>query len=211
MFHLFSFLVLFLKMHASRSVAGISLKTQQLYVIIFVCRYMDVFWNFMSLYNTIMKILFITFSLATVWMMTHARPQASTYSPDDDSFPSLVLIVPCAVLGVLINQNHSDPFEWLWAFSIYLEAVAIIPQLFLLQKLGECENLTSHYVFMLGMYRGFYIVNWVYRYMHEYHYSDIIVWVAGVVQTALYADFFLQYFNTKKSGLNKPVRISLPV
>ena len=31
-----------------------------------------------------------------------------------------------------------------WAFSIYLEAVAILPQLFLLQKQGEVENLTSH-------------------------------------------------------------------
>jgi ER lumen protein retaining receptor len=109
---------------------GISLKTQQLYVLVFITRYLDVFWNFMSLYNTIMKvygshvplqlfslchvppqILFITFSLGTVWMMTSARPQCSTYSPDDDSFPSLVLMVPCAVLGVLINQNHADPFE----------------------------------------------------------------------------------------------------
>jgi len=111
MFHLFSFLVLFLKMHSSKSVAGISLKTQQLYVLVFITRYLDVFWNFMSLYNTIMKILFITFSLGTVWMMTSARPQCSTYSPDDDSFPSLVLMVPCSVLGVLINQNHADPFE----------------------------------------------------------------------------------------------------
>lgn len=211
MFHLFSFLVLFLKMHSSKSVAGISLKTQQLYVLVFITRYLDVFWNFMSLYNTIMKILFITFSLGTVWMMTSARPQCSTYSPDDDSFPSLVLLVPCAVLGVLINQNHADPFEWLWAFSIYLESVAIIPQLFMLQKLGECENLTSHYVAMLGMYRLLYVINWIYRYTHEYHYSDIIVWVAGVVQTALYMDFFLHYFQTKKKGINNSVKIGLPV
>ena len=101
-------------------------------MLVFCCRYLDVFWNFMSLYNTTMKvriptaadlpsqardlcctaaqILFITFSIGTVWMMTHGR-MTHPYSPDDDSFPSLVLVVPCAVLGVLINQNHADPFE----------------------------------------------------------------------------------------------------
>lgn len=179
-----------------------------MYVIVFVCRYMDLFWNFGSLYNTIMKILFIGGSIATVYIMTNGKPQASTYSPDDDSFPFLLLIGPCAVLGVLINQNHSDPFEWLWAFSIYLEAVAIIPQLFMLQKIGQCENLTSHYVALLGLYRVLYIVNWIYRYTHEYHYSDIIVWVAGVVQTALYFDFFMSYYNSKKTaGVNASVAI----
>ena len=37
-----------------------------------------------------------------------------------------------------------------WAFSIYLEAVAILPQLVLLQRSGNVDNLTSHYVFFLG-------------------------------------------------------------
>ena len=31
--------------------AGISLKTQELYVIVFVSRYLDLFWNFLSIYN----------------------------------------------------------------------------------------------------------------------------------------------------------------
>ena len=38
----------------------------------------------------------------------------------------------------------------LWTFSEYLEAVAIIPQLVLLQRLKEVENLTSNYVFAIG-------------------------------------------------------------
>lgn len=36
--------------------AGISLKTQILYVIVFCTRYMDLFWNFASLYNWCMKV-----------------------------------------------------------------------------------------------------------------------------------------------------------
>ena len=49
----------------------------------------------------------------------------------------------------------------LWTFSIYLEAVAILPQLFMVSKTGEAESITSHYLFALGSYRALYIVNWV--------------------------------------------------
>jgi len=56
MAHLLSFLVLLFKVHGSRSVAGISLKTQELYALVFITRYLDLFWNFYSLYNSIMKV-----------------------------------------------------------------------------------------------------------------------------------------------------------
>jgi len=52
------------------------------------------------------------------------------------------------------------------------------------------ENLTSHYVFALGSYRGFYLLNWIYRYCTEDDYQQRIVWLSGIVQTALYCDFF---------------------
>ena len=45
---------------------------------------------------------------------------------------------------------------------------------------------------MLGMYRGLYILNWVYRY-HSESFFDPIAVVAGVVQTVLYIDFFYLY------------------
>lgn len=42
-----------------------------------------------------------------------------------------------------------------------MEAVAILPQLIVLQRYSVVENLTGHYVFFLGAYRGLYILNWV--------------------------------------------------
>lgn len=36
--------------------AGISLKTQFLYALVFLCRYVDLFWNFASMYNWTMKV-----------------------------------------------------------------------------------------------------------------------------------------------------------
>ena len=80
----------------------------------------------------------------------------------------------------------------MWTFSIYLESLAIMPQLYMISKTGEAETITSHYLFALGSYRGLYIVNWVYRYYMEGFY-DLIAIVAGCVQTALYCDFFYLY------------------
>ena len=134
--HLLSFIVMFWKLFTSKSVAGISLKTQLLYVIVFCFRYLDIFWNFLSIYNTIMKVIFISSSVAVVYVMKFGVPHKDTYSQEDDAFPIAYLVAPAALMGVAFNQDHESPFEMCWAFSIYLEAVAILPQLFMLQKQG---------------------------------------------------------------------------
>lgn len=81
----------------------------------------------------------------------------------------------------------------LWASSVWLESVAILPQLFMLQRTGEAETITTHYLFALGLYRTLYIPNWLYRYFAE-HYVDPIPWLAGTIQTILYSDFFWIYY-----------------
>ena len=205
--HIVSFIILLHKIVKGKSVAGISLRTQELYMCVFCFRYIDLLWNFSSMYNWFLKILFIGASGAIVYIMRFGAAQKASYNADQDSFPIQYLLGPCAIAGLLINQNHREWFEMVWAFSIYLEAVAILPQLFLLQKQGEVENLTSHYVFALGAYRALYLFNWVVRYFTEDDYVQKIVWFAGLVQTALYCDFFYHYYESKRGGLNKPVKL----
>ena len=43
------------------------------------------------------------------------------------------------------------------------------------------------------MYRAFYLLNWVWRYHSQEGYYDPIVWVAGCIQTSLFAPFFYHY------------------
>lgn len=105
--------------------------------VVFCSRYLDLLWNFSSLYNYALKICFIGASLTIVYVLRFGAPQKASYNPEADAFPIEYLLAPCAVLGVLINQDHWSLFEMIWAFSIYLEAVSILPQLFLLQKQGE--------------------------------------------------------------------------
>jgi len=54
--------------------------------------------------------------------------------------------------------------EVLWAFSIYLEVAAPLPQLFVLQRQEEVEGITIRYLIALAGHRVFYLLNWIYRY-----------------------------------------------
>ena len=49
--HVVSIVVLALRLNATKSAVGISLKTQELYLIVFVSRYADLFSHFYSYYN----------------------------------------------------------------------------------------------------------------------------------------------------------------
>uniref|UniRef100_A0A914C2S8 ER lumen protein-retaining receptor n=1 Tax=Acrobeloides nanus TaxID=290746 RepID=A0A914C2S8_9BILA len=136
-----------------------------------------------------MKVLFIGALYATVYLLYFKF--RGTYNREEDTFRMELLLLPCVVLSLLVNAEFTV-LEVLWTFSIYLESVAILPQLFMLQKRGEAETITAHYLFFLGSYRGLYIINWVYRYYTEAFYDPIVI-VAGIVQTVLYADFFYLY------------------
>lgn len=49
--------------------AGISFKTQALYVAVFVSRYVDLLFRWVSLYNSLMKVIFIASSVYILYLM----------------------------------------------------------------------------------------------------------------------------------------------
>ncbi|KAK4874856.1 hypothetical protein RN001_014216 [Aquatica leii] len=194
--HLLAIIILLLKIWKTRSCAGISGKSQILFAIVYTTRYLDLVTTYVSLYNSLMKIVFIAASYATIYLI-YLKFKA-TYDHNHDTFRVEFLIIPSVILALLINHDFTV-LEVLWTFSIYMESVAILPQLFMVSKTGEAESITSHYLFALGSYRALYILNWIYRYVTEDHY-DLIAIVAGVVQTVLYCDFFYLYITKVLKG-----------
>ena len=80
-------------------------------------------------------------------MNLSVEPWKSTYKSEEDNFLHLKFaIAPCALLAILINENHFSLHGPLHAFSLYLEAIAIFPQFVVLKRYREIENLTAHYV-----------------------------------------------------------------
>jgi ER lumen protein retaining receptor len=143
-----------------------------------------------------MKIFFIGSSCYILYLMKYRfRP---THDPSIDTFKVEYLIAPCFILGLIFNYEHTVR-EVLWSFSIFLESVAILPQLFMLQRTGGAETITTHYLAALGAYRALYIPNWIYRYATEGVVDPISV-TAGIVQTGLYLDFFYVYFTKVLQG-----------
>jgi len=202
--HLISIFILLQKMHVTNSCSGISFKSQALYLIVYITRYLDLFWTFTdSAYNTIFKLLFLASSGYTIYVMTTAYKP--THDPNLDTFRVQYLLGGSLVLAVLFPYYYT-PAEILWAFSIWLESVAILPQLFLLQRTGEAETITTHYLFALGSYRALYIPNWIYRWFAESHWEPISI-LAGLVQTVLYSDFFWIYYTKVLKGK----KFALPV
>ncbi len=202
MLHFFSLLILLLKIYSTKNCRGISLKTQFLYALVFLMRYLDLFWNFDSLYNSVMKVIFISITLLIVYLMKYREPYCNSYEANSDNFPIIYLIFFALAIGLAINVGevylYDDFFyisEVFWTSSIYLEAVAIVPQLFVVREFakdnrGFVENLTSHYVFALGGYRALYMINWIYRYYTEVYYMSWIVWIGGTLQTVSFFFFF---------------------
>ncbi|KAL7931779.1 ER lumen protein retaining receptor [Trichoderma chlorosporum] len=195
--HLASILILLHKMVQLKSCSGISFKSQGLYLLVYLTRYLDLF-STNSIYNFIFKVLFIGSQGYIIYLMTNAyRP---TNDVNVDTFRVQYLLGGAAVLAVAFPYYYT-PAEIMWAFSIWLESVAILPQLFMLQRTGEAETITTHYLFALGLYRALYIPNWIYRYMAEpNHKVDWIAIAAGLIQTVLYSDFFYIYYNKVLKG-----------
>ena len=112
--HYAAIMTIFLKIITSQSCKGISGKTQILYLLVFLTRYIDIFFNFISIYNTSIKIFFIVSSSINIYLVFIRYK--GTISSDLDSFRIEILIVGAAVLSLIINHEFSL-IEIAWTFS----------------------------------------------------------------------------------------------
>ena len=153
-----------------------------------------------------MKVLYIVSTAMIVYTIKYKEPICSTYDKAQDSFLHWKFAVaPCAVIGLITYLFQSrfkmNIIDLCWTFSIYLESIAILPQLIVLQRYREVENLTGNYIFFMGAYRFLYILNWIWRsYNEAYYQHHFVVYFCGVLQTLLYVDFFYYYFKSKSKG-----------
>lgn len=206
MSHVFSIIILLLRLRVVKNAHGISVKTHELFLLVFVTRYLDLFTTFYSVYNSVMKVLYIFSTALIIFTVRGTQPFKSTYDKGQDAFLHWKFaVLPTAIVALITHflQHGSsiNVVDLLWIFSIYLESIAILPQLVLLQRYREVENLTGNYVFFMGAYRALYILNWVYRSYHEPLYQHhFVVYFCGVLQTLLYVDFFYYYLKSKAKG-----------
>lgn len=86
-------------------VSGVSGKSVLLYAIVFTCRYLDLFTHFVSLYNSVMKVIYLVSTYFTLYLIY--RKFKPTYDRNHDTFRIEFLLLPSAVLALLWNHEFS--------------------------------------------------------------------------------------------------------
>lgn len=212
--HFWSIIVLFRQLIIQKNAHGISPRTHVLYLIVFVTRYLDLFTTFYSPYNSFMKIFYIVSTASILIAIRCSERLRSTCDTARDTFALWRAVLPSFILATVVyvmGRHWSfDLLNLLWTFSICLEPLAILPQLFLVFRYREIENVTWIYEYILfkGAYRALYIVNWIYRaHTEPYYKHHYLVYICGVLQTLIYADFLLFYvkrYGTEVKCIHSP-------
>lgn len=224
MARMFGFGILNLKTFKSQRATGVSVKTLQLYVIVFFFRLTSIIrhegylpydksgdW----LYHFVEGMSLLLASLALYACMF---PFKHTYQADLDKFGELLvppgtgavyLAGPILLLAIIVHPNLNADFisDTAWTYAMYLESSALLPQLYMFQKQssGVVELLTAHFVFALGFGRVMEFLFWIYSY-HELADASgsklpgYLALFSQAVQLIMMLDFFWYYYLAVKNA-----------
>lgn len=153
--HLCGLLVMSLKVHGSKSVAGLSSKTLVMYVLVLCFRLPST--TLKSGYNPVdatgdfVYQLVDVLSLLAVFHLLYVthKTYRHTYQEDLDTLPLLPLVIPCILLGLYVKAgfNRNTLFDSCFAISLHLDTFVMVPQLWMLSKFGgKVDVCTCHYV-----------------------------------------------------------------
>lgn len=202
--HILSKCILIFAIHRNKSAEGVSMITQILYAIVFCSRYTDLFSEAYA-WNLFFKIFYILSSIYIIvimrWQFARTREREIAWKLGAAALGGSLLISPFVML-VFEGKESWSLFTWIWDFSQILESVCVLPQLLLLRQTTVPTVIDSLYLLTLGAYRGLYILNWIWRAADASDRKPNAVSVVfGIVQTALYVDFFWVYYTRQRVKL----------
>ena len=128
----------------------------------------------------------------------------------DGKVPFYVLAIPSYILAIIFRSslNNNAFCDINWAFSMYLEAFAIFPQILLFTiKKGQIESFTSHYVALCGLSRLFSLIFWYDTYEELFtdqvyfgRYVGYFIIGSQILQLIIMADYYYLYFKSILKG-----------
>jgi hypothetical protein len=222
--------VLNFKIWSSKSAKSVSVKTLELYAFVFIARLLSImrhqgylpfdktgdwFYHFVE-FLSLASVLLLIFGIF--------QPLRSTYDERFDKFGNLhipphfgaaYLLVPCVVLAIFVKPhlNRDQSYfssDMCWSLSMYLEAVAMFPQIYMFQKQageqnGGVDALIGHTVFALGFSRVFELIFWLgsFKELADSAGSRLpgyVVLLSQFGHLAIMGDFFYYYFQSIRKG-----------
>jgi len=223
MSQMLGFLIVVWKLYYYKSCSGISLNTVVSYLLIICSRLLSTIFYSGYLpsdeagdwFYQLTEIITL-FSLITLTIMISSSYR-DTYNIEFDTIYWGYLAIPALGLALLIhtNLNRNVLTDASWTFSMYLETVAIYPQIDLfVKKKGQIESFTGHYVALQGLSRLFSLIFWWSTYEELIsassdsgyslfpQYCGYIIILSQVVQLIIMIDYYYHYFKGIFKGEN---------
>lgn len=220
----FAFGILIYKAMSQKSVAGLSLKTLELYALTFFFRLNSVlrFQGYLPFDSSgdwfygLVEVMAFFLCLGCIYIVMFTFK--STYDIQKDLFGNLhvpsefgvvYIIVPCVIFAVMFhpNLNHNWFSDVTWTIALYIESVAILPQLYMFQKQGggTVESCLSQFVYALAFGSFLQLWFWLFSYkeLAEHDAGETVGFVVIFVQIGhmlMMADFLYFYFKSMKEG-----------
>jgi hypothetical protein len=214
-------LSLCLKVKGTRSVEGLSSQSLLLFTISVASRLVCtmVFDGYLSADNTgdilyQMADLFTLVCLSYLLYSIH-KLYAHTYQKEQDDLPVRNLLLACAALATCVhgNLNRSPVFDALWAFSLNVEVVQMLPQICMLAKVGGIiDRTTAHFVANMFLSCLLRIVFWVWAipgcedlsspdgFSWDMQLSGAYILGAHILELIVLLDFMYYYVKAMRKG-----------
>jgi len=214
--------MLCLQFFTSQSLEGISLKSIQLHTVAFFFRFLSTLFHegYLPLDSSGDYVyrgseLLSLLACAAALGLAYSKIQ-HTYEAEKDSFGNFgptgadrakyggVWIAAPALLVALVAHPTLNGVMWsdvAWTFALYLDVLAVAPQLWMFHKSGgKVAKYTAHYVFSLGFGRLLMLLFWAFSYHELTGIAGIFVMLSQVVGAVLMLDFFYYYAKSQQSG-----------
>lgn len=209
------FWMLLSKMRMQKSAAGVSSKTLQMYVLVLIFRlvsttvkngYLPVDrtgdWVYQTLDGLCLMLIFMCL------FQMHRGALKSTYQSGVDSMPIFRAVPVCFLLALTVrgNMNRAPFYDISWYFALYLDNIAMLPQLWMLVADGEVEALTSHYIAAVGLKSICSFSFWWHGYRSVapkdggFNIGGYLIMASYGLQILLSADFLYHYITWGTKG-----------
>jgi len=150
-----AFMFLYMEISSSKSVAGISGRSMVMHAVKLGCRLSTTLWldgylptdksgDWIYQVGDVLSLLLVFQILFSIYVA-----HKGSYQSGEDTLDVRNLIMVAFVLAVVVHPslNAWTPFDILWTAHLYVDAVAMVPQLWMISKAGgRVKGFTAHYI-----------------------------------------------------------------
>jgi len=202
----FGFMMLIHKVHRQKSVAGISRRSLETYALVLMVKLTSTLFRqgYLPVDRSgdwVYQLGDIASLAAVLHLMIEMHTTyKATYQEEYDTLDVTRCYPICVLMAIFIHGdlNNSFVFDTIWTLHMNLDTVAMIPQLWLIARLGEVEGMTSHWVFCMVFSRACSFSFWFYgfRELKRGNSINLCGWqlvLAHAIQLLLATDFLYYY------------------